>query len=333
MLLDQQKALSKSAMKKKLRKEQKAKRKAKRAEELRKKRELDMKHKIEKQNKKSNKSYKVPHNISKNPEYLERKHVQDVYDSIAEHWDRTRYKPWPKVTEFILNLIPGSLIADVGCGNGKNIPDCEKIGRSISCDFSEGLLKICANRGYEVLAANALELPYRSESFDAAICIAVLHHISTKARREKLVSEVVRILRLDGVALFYAWAQEQEDGASGHRFATQDVIVPFRVKKHTSTCTTFERYCHVYTKSDLLGLFDPILSVVKIEKIYFDCGNWCVIVRKKKKKEETMQCDSSFQMMKSSKAIIGIATLATVASTLLFLYLRRRLKVRRILKY
>lgn len=192
------------------------------------------------------------------------------------------------MTKFVKSLPRGSLIADVGCGNGKNIPDCDKVGRSISCDFSIGLLKICASRGYEVLAANALSLPYRCDSFDAAICIAVLHHISTKPRREKLVSEVVRILRRGGVALFYAWAQEQENGASGHRFATQDVIVPFRVKTpaksvdtvSTST-TTFERYCHVYTKDDLLSLFDPILSILNVERVYFDCGNWCVIVRKK----------------------------------------------------
>ena len=236
------------------------------------------------------KSWKISEDlIQKDPEKLERKHVQDVYDDIAEHWDRTRYKPWPNVTKFVQSLPRGSLIADVGCGNGKNIPDCDKIGGSISCDFSMGLLKICASRGYEVLAANALNLPYRDNTFDAAICIAVLHHISTKVRRQKLVSEVVRILRRDGVALFYAWAQEQEGGASGHRFATQDVIVPFRVKKlaaskknksNGDTAATFERYCHVYTKDDLVDLFDPIRAETKVEKVYFDCGNWCVVVRK-----------------------------------------------------
>ena len=262
----------------------------------RKKRMADVaKAKQERLQQKSVKSWTVSKDlIEKCPQNLERTHVQNVYDDIAEHWDRTRYKPWPNVTKFLHSLPRGSMIADVGCGNGKNIPDCDKVGGSISCDFSVGLLKICASRGYEVLAANALMLPYRSNTFDAAICIAVLHHISTKARRVKLVSEVVRILRPGGVALFYAWAQEQEEGASGHRFATQDVIVPFRVKKSAETskddklsnCTdnvakTFERYCHVYTKDDLVSLFDPILIKTKIEKVYFDCGNWCVVVRKK----------------------------------------------------
>lgn len=31
----------------------------------------------------------------------------------------TRYKPWPKVEEFLCGLQPCSLVADAGCGNGK----------------------------------------------------------------------------------------------------------------------------------------------------------------------------------------------------------------------
>ena len=44
-------------------------------------------------------------------------------------------------------------------------------------------VRICKRRGQEVLAGDATALPYRSASFDAAISIAVLHHLSTRARR------------------------------------------------------------------------------------------------------------------------------------------------------
>ncbi|CAN0018217.1 unnamed protein product, partial [Phaeothamnion confervicola] len=50
---------------------------------------------------------------------IEREHVRAVYDVIAAHWDRTRYKPWPRVATFLAGLPPGSLVADIGCGNGK----------------------------------------------------------------------------------------------------------------------------------------------------------------------------------------------------------------------
>ena len=50
---------------------------------------------------------------------MEKEHVYDVYEKIAPHFSNTRYKPWPKVQEFMENVPPGSFVADVGCGNGK----------------------------------------------------------------------------------------------------------------------------------------------------------------------------------------------------------------------
>ena len=44
---------------------------------------------------------------------LEQEHVHKVYDSIADHWDGTRYAPWPRVVEFIQSLPPSSLVAGV----------------------------------------------------------------------------------------------------------------------------------------------------------------------------------------------------------------------------
>lgn len=38
-------------------------------------------------------------------------------------------------------------------------------------------------RPREVLGGDALKLPLRSDAFDAAICVAVMHHLSTVARR------------------------------------------------------------------------------------------------------------------------------------------------------
>ena len=50
---------------------------------------------------------------------MEKQHVYEVYEKIAPHFSNTRYKPWPKIAEFLNNLEPGSIVADVGCGNGK----------------------------------------------------------------------------------------------------------------------------------------------------------------------------------------------------------------------
>lgn len=45
---------------------------------------------------------------------LEAKYVHDVYSQIARHFSDTRYKPWPRIAQFLLTLPPGCLVADVG---------------------------------------------------------------------------------------------------------------------------------------------------------------------------------------------------------------------------
>lgn len=50
---------------------------------------------------------------------MEKQHVYEVYEKIAPHFSNTRYKPWPKIAKFLNDLPAGSIVADVGCGNGK----------------------------------------------------------------------------------------------------------------------------------------------------------------------------------------------------------------------
>ncbi|XP_044298162.1 alkylated DNA repair protein alkB homolog 8 isoform X2 [Varanus komodoensis] len=50
---------------------------------------------------------------------LEEKYVHEVYEEIATHFSSTRHSPWPRVVEFLGALPCGSIVADVGCGNGK----------------------------------------------------------------------------------------------------------------------------------------------------------------------------------------------------------------------
>lgn len=75
---------------------------------------------------------------SKDPLVYEREHVHQVYDAIAPHFSSTRYRPWPHVRDFVQDYIAGVIeahtntvaeagprpsvwLADVGCGNGKNM--------------------------------------------------------------------------------------------------------------------------------------------------------------------------------------------------------------------
>ena len=77
--------------------------------------------------------------------YVETDHVYKVYDSIAVHWNHTRGRRkvhWHRVKDFLEALPAGSLVADIGSGDGKyfNVnPDAIVIG----CDRSLKLLEVC----------------------------------------------------------------------------------------------------------------------------------------------------------------------------------------------
>lgn len=68
---------------------------------------------------------------------LEREHVHSVYDKIAPYFNDSRYKAWPKVRQFLLDLPPGSIVADVG-----RRPDLQELvklfGRCIAKTHSSG---------------------------------------------------------------------------------------------------------------------------------------------------------------------------------------------------
>ena len=102
-------------------------------------------------------------------------HVQRVYDAVAEQWHGTRYKAWPRVVQFVHSLPTHSLVADLGCGNGKMATACREARHfSIGCDFSAELVGISVRQmGLEAQTADVMRAPYRSSIFDAALSIAV----------------------------------------------------------------------------------------------------------------------------------------------------------------
>ncbi|XP_030333688.1 alkylated DNA repair protein alkB homolog 8 isoform X2 [Strigops habroptila] len=140
---------------------------------------------------------------------LEQEYVHKVYEEIAAHFSSTRHSPWPQIVEFLRSLPKGSIVADVGCGNGKYL-GINKDLYMVGCDRSKNLVDICGEKNLEAFVCDALSVPMRSGSCDACISIAVIHHFSTAERRLATIHELARLLRPGGTALIYVWAMEQE---------------------------------------------------------------------------------------------------------------------------
>ena len=139
---------------------------------------------------------KVDTKVSEKPTEIEKKHVYEVYDKISAHFSHTRYKPWPQVAEFLNSLENDSYVLDIGCGNGKYLSVNENL-KMFGTDRSGNLLSIAKekNLNSQYFVADSLKLPIRTESFDAAISIAVIHHFSNELLRIQALREIIRIVK------------------------------------------------------------------------------------------------------------------------------------------
>ena len=202
---------------------------------------------------------------------IEEMYVKNVYNTIASEFDTTRYRPWTCVEEFLDTIPKGSIIGDIGCGNGKNMlyrKDCLNYG----CDFSESLVKICLQKNLNVICGDILDIPYKNDSFDYTICIAVIHHLSTVEKRKKAIEELERVTKKGGKILVLVWAFEQEED-SRRKFTTQENFVDWRDKQQN---LLGKRYYYVFQKNELESLVDE----KKVEKGFYEKGNWGILFKR-----------------------------------------------------
>ena len=54
-----------------------------------------------------------------------------------------------------------------------------------------------------------LSLPFRDESLDAVLSVAVIHHVATAERRVRALRELARVVRVGGRVMISVWAMEQ----------------------------------------------------------------------------------------------------------------------------
>ncbi|XP_038367717.1 alkylated DNA repair protein alkB homolog 8 isoform X2 [Canis lupus familiaris] len=182
---------------------------------------------------------------------LEQDYVHRVYEEIAEHFSSTRHTPWPRVVEFLKSLPCGSLVADVGCGNGKYLGVNKEL-YMIGCDRSQKLVDICRERCFQALVCDALAVPLCSGSCDACISIAVIHHFSTAERRVAALQELVRLLRPGGQALVYVWAMEQEYNKKKSKYLRENRISQGK-EEGTSSDTAMPELLVEQVPNDLLS--------------------------------------------------------------------------------
>lgn len=220
-------------------------------------------------------------------EEFENKYVHETYNVIAKKFSGTRHSTWPRVSHFIQTELSsaGLLIADIGCGNGKYLVDIPHNCRYIGVDACENLLaeaqkintKLCKNA--EFTKGNILNIPIGTNAADCCICIATLHHLSSRTRRMATMKELVRITKHNCKILIYVWAMEQKENSIGARsFSQPDNFVDWRDNEKN---LVGKRYYHIYSKEEFQADIEEALhDLVELIDLSYDSNNWAAILKK-----------------------------------------------------
>jgi demethylmenaquinone methyltransferase/2-methoxy-6-polyprenyl-1,4-benzoquinol methylase len=131
-----------------------------------------------------------------------RRVVEAMFDRIAPDYDRMNRiismgqdRRWRRRAVAALDLEPGDLVLDVGCGTGDLCRELARAGyRAVGVDRSAGMLG-AARTDAPLLRADAEQLPLRPGSLDGVVSGFVLRNV---VELDALFAACLRVLRAGG---------------------------------------------------------------------------------------------------------------------------------------
>jgi len=128
-----------------------------------------------------------------------------MFDAVAQRYDRMnavmtlgQERRWRAVVARELAVGPGERVLDLAAGTGASSVAIESSGaRVVACDFSQGMLGVGRTRhpGLQMVAGDALRLPFRDASFDA---VTISFGLRNVAAIDAALGELARVTRPGG---------------------------------------------------------------------------------------------------------------------------------------
>ncbi len=132
-----------------------------------------------------------------------KKRIWDLYAPIYKRAMKADQKIYDYMYERIPKVIRGKEVLEIATGPGllaKHVAPAAK--RMIATDYSDGMIEEARkgdnppNLSFEI--ADAMDLPYPDDSFDAVLIANALHIVPDP---EKVLSEISRVLRPEGILI------------------------------------------------------------------------------------------------------------------------------------
>lgn len=190
------------------------------------------------------------------------RNITQDYNSIAEEWDTSRFRPSKIKTKTIGEIASGMRVLDVGCGNGLMIDAVlNRDARYWGIDISSKLVRIAAQKysgnkkNVNLRVGNAIKLPYQDNNFDFVFSFAVLHHIPTPKLRQKFFDETFRVLKKNSKAVIVVWNLLADwprkrfdiDTKLEQVGDSRDLSIPWKATANI----TIERFIHLFVIDEL----------------------------------------------------------------------------------
>jgi len=177
---------------------------------------------------------------------------RDVFDQIAESWYRVRH--WPLLREELDGLAArwhGGRLLNIGCAHGPDFLPFRQSLQLYGLDSSPAMLRQAVRYSTKfkfyvnLVAGDALSLPFPDNTFDWAISVAAYHHIRGREEREKAFEELRRVLKPKGEAFVTVW----NGGQPRFWFKSKEQRVPWRLKEKM-----VYRYYYLFSYGELRKL-------------------------------------------------------------------------------
>lgn len=170
---------------------------------------------------------------------------EKVWDMIAPMWNEYKVRPSLDVENFLRGKT--GKILDWGCGSGRNFPSFSKNSQVYAIDFSKEMLKFAKRKAkslglkIEMLYYSSNKIPVDDNFFDSGICIAVFHCVPTEKARQKMVSELYRVLKPGAEALVMVWSKN----SPRLKNKPKETFVPW------TSVGVEKRYTYIYDKEEI----------------------------------------------------------------------------------
>src|SRR5215831_7781698 len=154
--------------------------------------------------------------------------------NLIHHW-LCQSTGWRKVLETqapwaLEGLTLGRDVLEIGPGFGVTTDLIRPGVENLTCveidpELAQSLRGRMTGNSVTILCEDATSMSIESASFDAVVCFTMLHHVPSPCLQDRLLSEVARVLRPDGIFLgtdsLYSWGLRLL-----HLFDTMVVVSP-----------------------------------------------------------------------------------------------------------